>query len=147
MDARKRWVMGCVATAAVGAAAIGAVGSTALAGGGPVGQVTICHATGSASNPYVVIHPATPAVLRAHLDHHDGADIVPPFTFKGTSYPGQNWTAEGAAIAANGCLAATTPPAPAPPVDEPETPQPPAPEPPAEEQPPPGETPPPVFSF
>ncbi|MGE4029450.1 MAG: hypothetical protein AB7I08_04415 [Thermoleophilia bacterium] len=141
-------MIGCAATAALAPAAIGALASTAFAGNGPPGQVTICHATESATNPYVVIHPATPAVLLAHLKHHDGADIVPPFTYKGTSYPGQNWTAEGKAIADNGCLAVAPPPELSPPAEEPEPvepPEPPAEEPPVEE--PPAEEPPSVFGF
>jgi hypothetical protein len=39
-------------------------------------KVTICHATGSATNPYVTITIAEPAV-RAHARHQDGRDIIP----------------------------------------------------------------------
>ncbi len=40
------------------------------------GKVTICHATGSATNPYVKITIAEPAV-EAHRRHQDGRDIIP----------------------------------------------------------------------
>lgn len=40
------------------------------------GKTTICHATGSATNPYVEITIANPAV-RAHARHQDGRDIIP----------------------------------------------------------------------
>jgi hypothetical protein len=39
-------------------------------------KVTICHATGSATNPYVTITIAEPAV-EAHRRHQDGRDIIP----------------------------------------------------------------------
>ncbi len=39
------------------------------------GKVYICHATGSATNPYVLIHVSVNA-LPAHTGHQDGRDIV-----------------------------------------------------------------------
>src|SRR5947207_10720077 len=39
-------------------------------------KMTICHATGSATNPYVEISIPPPAV-RAHSRHQDGRDIIP----------------------------------------------------------------------
>src|SRR5206468_6519943 len=42
----------------------------------PPGKVTICHATGSASNPYVRI-TISEAALAAHRAHQDGRDIIP----------------------------------------------------------------------
>jgi hypothetical protein len=53
-------------------------------------RVTICHATGSATNPYVVITPSAAGVLDGHYAHQDQRDIIPPFTFRGESYPGLN---------------------------------------------------------
>ena len=41
----------------------------------PADKVYICHATGSASNPYVLIHVSSHA-LPAHTKHQDGRDIV-----------------------------------------------------------------------
>jgi hypothetical protein len=40
------------------------------------GKVTICHATGSATNPYVEITISVNAVA-AHERHQDGRDIIP----------------------------------------------------------------------
>jgi len=40
------------------------------------GQVTLCHATGSAQNPYVEITVASAAVA-AHAAHQGGADLIP----------------------------------------------------------------------
>lgn len=45
-------------------------------GGGPDGKITICHATGSATNPYVEITISVNG-LNGHADHHDHGDIVP----------------------------------------------------------------------
>jgi hypothetical protein len=39
-------------------------------------KVTICHATGSTSNPYVVITVDVHA-LKAHTQHQDGRDVIP----------------------------------------------------------------------
>jgi hypothetical protein len=78
----------------------------ALAGGN---QVSICHATGSATNPYVLIHPAAAGVVNGHIGHQDARDVVPPFTHKGVTYS-QNWDADGQALFANGCAPVATPP-------------------------------------
>jgi hypothetical protein len=71
-------------------------------------SVTICHATGSASNPYVVIHPNANGVVSGHYDHQDGRDIIPSFTYNdhGTTktFPGQNLGNGGQAILDNGCV-------------------------------------------
>lgn len=72
-------------------------------------KVTICHATGSATNPYVVITPNANGVINGHSGsgHQGGRDIIPPFSYNdhGTTkqYPGQNWDATGQAIYNNGC--------------------------------------------
>ncbi len=152
MTARHRWITGCLAATALAPIAIGVLASPALAGGDQVTKVTICHATSSATNPFVVIRPASPAVLYAHVNHHDGGDIVPPFSYRGVDYPGKNWTAEGKALSENGCMAQTPPPVLDPPVltpppvlDPPVLTPPPVLEPPAEE--PPAENPPSVFGF
>jgi hypothetical protein len=66
-------------------------------------HVTICHATGSATNPYVRISPSVAGVYNGHLGHQDGRDIVPPFTYNGQSVAGENWDTNGQAIYNNGC--------------------------------------------
>lgn len=113
-----------VAVTGVGAAmGIGAFmvlpGATAT----PAGKVTICHRTASESNPYVTNTVSVDSIdeegnkyLNGHGDHtgpvFDPADpqafwgdIIPPFTNEasGSSFAGQNWTADGQAWWANGC--------------------------------------------
>jgi hypothetical protein len=68
-------------------------------------KVTICHATGSASNPFVMITPSASGVVHGHLGHQDSRDIVPVFTYKGVTYS-QNWDVAGQALFAAGCNAA-----------------------------------------
>ncbi|HEY8724057.1 MAG TPA: hypothetical protein VIL92_09400 [Gaiellaceae bacterium] len=76
------------------------------------GHVTICHATGSSSNPYVRISPSASGVFHGHLGHQDGRDIVPPFTWKGQTYS-ENWDVNGMAIYNAGCTVAPGAAAPA----------------------------------
>ncbi|MDP9181894.1 MAG: hypothetical protein M3P04_03840 [Actinomycetota bacterium] len=88
------------------------------------GKQTICHATNSNTNPYVVITPNKNGDVDGHAKHlgpiwnaglkaqHIAwGDIIPPFDYNdhGTAahYPGLNWTAEGQAFFANGCNAPT----------------------------------------
>lgn len=76
---------------------------------GPPPKVTLCHATGSETNPYVSITVAAPAVLNAgHGDHE--RDIIPPFK----DFPGLNWTDEGQAIHAADCTLLAPEPEPEP---------------------------------
>lgn len=91
--------------------------ATAVAGHGSTksGHVTICHRTGSHSNPYVVISPSASGVYHGHyLEHNEHAvfpntagdgkwgDIIPPFQYQGVTYS-LNWNADGQAIWSNGC--------------------------------------------
>jgi hypothetical protein len=74
---------------------------------------TICHATGSESNPFVIIGPSPVGVIYGHLgvSHQDGRDIVPPFDYDANDngmidsneHFQQNWDAEHQAIFYNGC--------------------------------------------
>jgi hypothetical protein len=71
-------------------------------------RVTLCHRTGSATNPYVQITLSAAGAFHGHLDHEQvgnglGGDIIPPFTYQGETYS-KNWTAEGRAIWENGCV-------------------------------------------
>ena len=68
-------------------------------------KVTICHATGSASNPYVQITVSENAVRQGsghNKDgHQDGEDIIPP----GPHDPdGRNWDADDQTIYNDNCL-------------------------------------------
>jgi hypothetical protein len=73
-------------------------------------KITICHATGSETNPYVVITIALQGLNgHANANHQLSEDIIPPNS--GTIVPdGQNWTAEGQATFNNGCVPVTVPP-------------------------------------
>jgi ABC-type sugar transport system substrate-binding protein len=68
-------------------------------------KVTICHATGSASNPYVQITVSENAVRegKGHNrdGHQNGEDIIPPGPY---DQDGRNWDAEGQTIYNDGCL-------------------------------------------
>lgn len=81
----------------------------------PPDLVTICHATGSETNPFVVVTAAAAGVFNGHLgaDHQNESDIIPPFSYQGVTYS-QNWANASLAIHANGCVApviTTSPPA------------------------------------
>jgi hypothetical protein len=71
-------------------------------------KVTLCHATGSSTNPYVLITVDYHALKNGHTAAK--GDIIPPTTINGVTYSG-NWDANGQAIFNNGCkpLAAQAP--------------------------------------
>ena len=71
-------------------------------------KVEFCHATGSESNPFVLLDTSVNAFYQAgHDTHQNGRDIVPPFSYKKKgqtiSFPGLNWDTTGQAIFKNGC--------------------------------------------
>ena len=76
--------------------------------GGGQPRTTICHATGSDKNPFVVITTANPAVINAHRHHHGGTDIVPA-PGEGCPQPGAPVEAPGAATADGDRAALGTP--------------------------------------
>ena len=95
--------------AAVGVGAF-AVVSFAANGGDSHQKVTLCHATGSQSNPYVSVDvnissAGDAADAKGHNSHAD--DIIPPYSYTGQdgsiNYVGKNWTAEGQDILNDGC--------------------------------------------
>ncbi|VXB48875.1 exported hypothetical protein [Arthrobacter sp. 9AX] len=96
--------------AVIGVSGLALLGATAPAVAGDDEEsdhkITICHATGSESNPYVSV-TVDKHSLKGHLDEH-GGDIIPWR---------QNWDDAGRAIFDNGCE-----PCPVPPVEEPEPP-------------------------
>ena len=67
-------------------------------------KVTICHATGSEKNPYVIITPSKQGVLNGHVGHQDGRDIIPSFTYVEDgvtkTFPGQG----DVSLMATGCV-------------------------------------------
>jgi len=67
--------------------------------------VDLCHATG----PGAWSRERLPADQAYAVHGRHPADIIPPFTIKGTAgdvaFPGQNWNADGRRILGNGCSA------------------------------------------
>ncbi|MEW1819400.1 hypothetical protein AB0323_01225 [Arthrobacter sp. NPDC080031] len=107
--------------ATMGVVGLGLLGATVSANAAPSDKITICHATHSASNPYVAVTISLSA-LSEHVT--DTADIVPANA--GDFMPnGQNLTPENIAILNAGCVVAsapvTSPPVTSPPVDPPVT--------------------------
>lgn len=103
--------------ATMGVVGLGLLGATVSANAAPSDKITICHATHSASNPYVAVTTSLSA-LSGHVT--DTADIVPANA--GDFMPnGQNLTPENIAILNAGCVVAsapvTSPPVTSPPVD------------------------------
>jgi hypothetical protein len=76
-------------------------------------KVTLCHATGSTTNPFVVLTVAESAAYNGHLgsSHQNGNDIIPPFEFQGNTYS-QNWDANGQATFNNNCIPTNATPTP-----------------------------------
>jgi len=94
-----RWIvlLGCLLAACPTGAAAQAAPATPE-------KLTICHATSSAKQPFVVITVSASAVGGGgNADHfaHPG-DIIPPVNGHG----GLNWDASGTAVYAAGCMAA-----------------------------------------
>ncbi|WP_077488235.1 hypothetical protein [Sinomonas mesophila] len=112
----KKHSAGIFTLAACALMAGGLVTSPSFAAGDtpPDHRVTICHATGSTTNPFVVITPAKAGVVKGHegAGHQDAEDIIPPFDWNGQSFPGQNWDAQGQATFNAGCVVTvvTSPP-------------------------------------
>ncbi|MBT2595733.1 hypothetical protein [Arthrobacter sp. ISL-72] len=85
--------------ATLGVVGLGLMGATVAANAAPPGTITICHATGSASNPYL-LETISLSALAAHVG--DTGDIVPENL--GDVMPqGQNLTVANIALLANGC--------------------------------------------
>ena len=84
-------------------------------------KVTLCHSTGSNSNPYITNEPDKSGDLSGHADDigpiwYPGitvtwGDIIPSFNYLCDTgvcnYPGLNWTTEGQAVWNNGCTMPT----------------------------------------
>ena len=96
-----RWLLAPVAVLASSAL----LSPGAWAAPGSDAKVTICHATSSAKNPYVVVTVSVSAAGgRGNGDHFAHArDIIPPVN----GHSGLNWDAAGTAIYAAGCVPTT----------------------------------------
>lgn len=101
-----------VAVLTVASGTIGIGASMAAATKADPHKVTICHATASATNPYVVITVDIASIVGYSGHGHSGVnigDIIPPITVDGVVvYPGNNWDSAHQAILDNGCDATTT---------------------------------------
>lgn len=107
----KLGIISSLAVVGLAAAPALAVPETDNGSENPHNKVTICHATGSQSNPYVVNTPNANGDVSGHAgnSHQDGRDIIPPFEYNDGGetkmFPGQNWDAEHQAIYNNDCQA------------------------------------------
>ncbi|TFD78990.1 hypothetical protein E3T54_05605 [Cryobacterium sp. Sr8] len=70
-------------------------------------KVTYCHATHSATNPFVIVTSDKVGVVRAHQNHQDLEDVIPEFDWwlagQSGHFAGQGDDPE--AFIANGCVA------------------------------------------
>ena len=85
---------------------VGASASMASATSGDPHKVTICHATASRSNPYVVITVDVASIGDTSGHGRSGVnagDIIPPFDIAGVQYAGNNWDAAHAPVALREC--------------------------------------------
>jgi hypothetical protein len=81
-------------------------------GGGEEDKVTLCHGTGSNTNPYEKITIDNSGAYNGHYSVHQGSiypgnggswgDIIPPFTFEENTYQ-MNWDTAGQTIYRNDC--------------------------------------------
>ncbi|MBT2536495.1 hypothetical protein [Arthrobacter sp. ISL-69] len=91
--------------ATLGVVGLGLMGATVAANAAPNDKITICHATNSGSNPYL-LETISLNALAAHVG--DTADIVPVNV--GNDIPnGQNLSAANLILLANNCVAPPVP--------------------------------------
>ncbi len=91
--------------ATLGVVGLGLMGATVAANAAPDDKITICHATGSASNPYLV-ETINLNALSAHVG--DTGDIVPANSGNDMPY-GQNITPANLILLANNCVVPPVP--------------------------------------
>ena len=76
-------------------------------------QVTYCHATHSATKPFVVITTDKIAVVSGHQNHQDFEDVIPPFSWNlpnsSGTFAGLNWGQGSQAFIDNGCKPVSPP--------------------------------------
>jgi hypothetical protein len=106
----KSIITGLVAAAVVAVWPAMALAKTDNGNSNADNKVTICHATGSQTNPYVQITPNANGVVNGHIGHQDVNDIIPPFSYNDhgavKQFAGQNWDTNGQTIFNNGCVVA-----------------------------------------
>lgn len=110
----KLWaqLLSCAAVIALGFAGLAVMAAGAAAAPNDEKKVAFCHASASASNPYVSVETSVNAFFNSgHIDHvgpiypatnpnGSWGDIYPPNDY---NLAGQNWTVEGQAVFNNGC--------------------------------------------
>lgn len=101
----KRAICGAAAVLALGGAVAPAVAFACGGRGAPEPKVTFCHATSSASNPYVLITTSASGAVHGHVRHHNRTDVFPAFTYRGKAYG----DAAGTAFVAAGCVTPAPP--------------------------------------
>ena len=69
----------------------------------PSGHATVCHRTGSSTNPFVTIHPSVNGAYHGHLGH--SGDVIPPFEYRGETYA-LNWPSAAVDVVGGECVAA-----------------------------------------
>jgi hypothetical protein len=98
---------GAAATLLIAAAPAAVLAKSSDSNSNAHNKVTICHGTGSQSNPFVIITPNANGVVNGHEAHQDANDIIPSFTYNDhgvvKTFPGQNLDSGGQAILDNGC--------------------------------------------
>ena len=72
--------------------------------GVPAETITVCRATGVPQHPYQAanVEIATDGSLPRDVD--PARDVVPPYSYGGTNYPGVNWSSQGQAVWYAGCV-------------------------------------------
>lgn len=115
-------VLGVMAVAFL--APVAFIANPVSASGGDDHKVTICHATSSQSNPYVLIRVDKSSINGVgrgdhYLEH--GRDIIPPLA---GVHGGLNWNSAGITIYNNKCKPVTPSPTPTPTATETSTPEP-----------------------
>jgi len=109
---RRSKIKRLVAVLAVASGTIGIGASMAAATKADPHKVTICHATASATNPYVVITVDIASIVGDSGHGHSGVnvgDIIPPITVDGVVvYAGNNWNDTTHAFLDNGCATPTS---------------------------------------